>query len=36
MRKWVDDTAKDFQKKTNYQVGYAPPATTTAATSTSP
>jgi len=36
MRKWVDDTAKDFQSKTNYQVGYAPPATTSASTSTSP
>jgi hypothetical protein len=37
MRKWVDDTAKSFQSKTNYQVGYAPPATTTGATtSTTP
>jgi len=32
MRKWVDDTAKDFQSKTNYQPGYAPPATTAAST----
>lgn len=36
MRKWVDDTSKAFQSKTNYQVGYAPPATTTGATSTGP
>ena len=36
MRTWVDKTAKDFESKTNYQVGYAPPATTTGATSTSP
>jgi parvulin-like peptidyl-prolyl isomerase len=28
MRTWVDDTTKDFDSKTNYQVGYAPPATT--------
>jgi foldase protein PrsA len=28
MRKWVDDTTKDFESKTSYQVGYAPPATT--------
>ncbi len=35
MRKWVDDTSKDFEKKTTYQVGYAPPAeTTTGATPT--
>jgi parvulin-like peptidyl-prolyl isomerase len=32
MRKWVDDTAKSFASKTNYQVGYAPPATTTSST----
>ncbi len=35
MKKWVDDTSKDFEKKTTYQVGYAPAAaTTTGATST--
>ena len=28
MKKWVDDTSKSFAKKTTYQVGYAPPATT--------
>jgi foldase protein PrsA len=28
MRKWVDETTKDFESKTSYQVGYAPPATT--------
>jgi parvulin-like peptidyl-prolyl isomerase len=28
MKKWVDDTSSDFAKKTTYQVGYAPPATT--------
>ena len=33
MRKWVDETSKDFESKTNYQVGYAPPPTT-ATTST--
>jgi len=36
MRKWVDDTSKDFESKTNYQVGYAPPATTTGASTTTP
>jgi foldase protein PrsA len=35
MKKWVDKTTKDFEKKTTYQVGYAPPAeTTTGATPT--
>jgi parvulin-like peptidyl-prolyl isomerase len=34
MRKWVDDTAKDFESKTTYQVGYEPPATTTGALTT--
>jgi foldase protein PrsA len=34
MRKWVDDTAKDFESKTNYQVGYEPPSTTTGAVTT--
>ena len=28
MKTWVDDTSKSFAKKTTYQVGYAPPATT--------
>jgi len=32
MRKWVDDVSKDFRKKTTYQVGYAPPQTTTGTT----
>ena len=37
MRKWVDDTTKSFESKTNYQVGYAPPASTTgASTATTP
>jgi len=36
MRKWVDDTSKDFESKTNYQVGYAPPATTTGASTPTP
>jgi hypothetical protein len=36
MRKWVNDTSKDFESKTNYQVGYAPPATTTGASATTP
>lgn len=36
MKNWVDDTSKDFAKKTTFQVGYAPPATTTGATPTSP
>ena len=31
MKKWVDDTSSDFAKKTTYQVGYAPPATTSTA-----
>jgi foldase protein PrsA len=34
MRKWVDDTGKSFQSKTKYQVGYEPPATTNAVTTT--
>lgn len=34
MKKWVDDTSKSFAKKTTYQVGYAPAATTTGATTT--
>jgi parvulin-like peptidyl-prolyl isomerase len=32
MQAWVKDTQKDFEPKTNYQVGYAPPATTSATT----
>ena len=35
MRKWVDETSKSFQSKTSYQVGYEPPATTSAVTTTS-
>ena len=35
MRKWVDETTKDFESKTTYQVGYAPPAATDT-TSTTP
>jgi parvulin-like peptidyl-prolyl isomerase len=35
MRKWVDETTKDFESKTSYQVGYAPPPTT-ATTPTTP
>jgi foldase protein PrsA len=35
MRSWVDKTSKDFESKTSYQVGYEPPATTNAATTTS-
>jgi foldase protein PrsA len=35
MQKWVDDTAKSFKSKTNYQVGYEPPAST-GSTSTGP
>jgi parvulin-like peptidyl-prolyl isomerase len=29
MTKWLNDTKKEFAKKTRYQVGYAPPKTTT-------
>lgn len=37
MKKWVADTSSDFENKTAYQVGYAPPAdTTTGATPTAP
>jgi foldase protein PrsA len=35
MRKWVDETSKDFKSKTTYQVGYEPPTTTNAATTPS-
>lgn len=31
MKKWVADTSSTFAKKTTYQVGYAPPATTSTA-----
>ena len=34
MTKWVNDVKKDFAKKIHYQVGYAPPSTSTAATTT--
>jgi foldase protein PrsA len=34
MRKWVDDTTKEFESKTTYQVGYEPPATTTGSSTT--
>jgi parvulin-like peptidyl-prolyl isomerase len=29
MTKWVEGVRKDFAKKTTYQVGYAPPETST-------
>jgi parvulin-like peptidyl-prolyl isomerase len=35
MKDWEDETEKEFDSKTTYQVGYAPPATTTGVTSTS-
>jgi parvulin-like peptidyl-prolyl isomerase len=35
MQKWVNDTQKAFKSKTNYQVGYEPPAST-GSTSTGP
>jgi parvulin-like peptidyl-prolyl isomerase len=34
MAKWVKDTKKDFEKKIHYQVGYAPPKTTTSGSTT--
>ncbi|HKB19399.1 MAG TPA: SurA N-terminal domain-containing protein [Gaiellaceae bacterium] len=34
MRKWVDDTTKDFESKTAYQVGYEPPKAQSSTTST--
>jgi parvulin-like peptidyl-prolyl isomerase len=34
MTKWVNDVKKEFAKKVHYQVGYAPPSTSTAATTT--
>jgi foldase protein PrsA len=35
MNKWVTDTTKGFEKKTTYQIGYAPPADTTGSTGSS-
>jgi parvulin-like peptidyl-prolyl isomerase len=32
MTKWVEDTRKDFDKKTTYQVGFKPPASVTTST----
>jgi parvulin-like peptidyl-prolyl isomerase len=34
MTKWVNDTKKEFAKKIHYQVGYAPPSTSTAPATT--
>jgi len=34
MARWVKDTKKEFDKKTHYQVGYAPPKTTTSGATT--
>jgi foldase protein PrsA len=34
MTKWVNDVKKEFAKKIHYQVGYAPPSTSNAATTT--
>jgi parvulin-like peptidyl-prolyl isomerase len=34
MTKWVNDVKKEFSKKIHYQVGYAPPSTSTAAATT--
>jgi parvulin-like peptidyl-prolyl isomerase len=34
MTKWVDDTKKEFADETTYQVGFAPPKTASASTST--
>jgi parvulin-like peptidyl-prolyl isomerase len=34
MRKWVDDTQKDFESKTTYQVGYEPPKSQSSTTAT--
>jgi foldase protein PrsA len=34
MTKWVNDTKKEYEKKIHYQVGYAPPKTSTASTTT--
>jgi parvulin-like peptidyl-prolyl isomerase len=34
MSSWVNDVKKEYSKKIDYQVGYAPPSTSTAATTT--
>ena len=34
MKDWVDETKKDFEEKTTYQVGYEPPASTDATSTT--
>ena len=34
MKEWVDETQKSFEKKTTYQVGYEPPASTNATPTT--
>jgi parvulin-like peptidyl-prolyl isomerase len=34
MKKWVEDTQKNFEEKTTYQVGYEPPASTDATPTT--
>jgi parvulin-like peptidyl-prolyl isomerase len=34
MKKWVEDTQKNFEEKTTYQVGYEPPASTEATPTT--
>jgi parvulin-like peptidyl-prolyl isomerase len=34
MSSWVNDVKKEYSKKVDYQVGYAPPSTSTAATTT--
>ena len=34
MRTWVDQTTKDFESKTTYQVGYEPPKAQSGTTST--
>jgi foldase protein PrsA len=34
MKKWVEDTQKNFEEKTTYQVGYEPPASTDATSTT--
>jgi len=34
MKTWVDQTTKDFESKTTYQVGYEPPKAQSGTTST--
>jgi parvulin-like peptidyl-prolyl isomerase len=34
MKEWVDETKKNFEEKTTYQVGYQPPASTNATSTT--